>query len=338
MTLHLQLEIRDSVPVLTIPPSRQGLGFLLRSAVTKGRVLDHETIMSIVTRRDEEPIEVELNANIYISAVKWMFREYESERNFYLKYIDTAHLMGITPDTPEVLPITFNGEFITSEEQLPRLPDRLVRLGSFELSQPTLRISDPCYEVGTWCADTTEALPGTYDAYVFSKFDDGWNQIHRPGLLAIFHESVPESQRDIEMFRTLPVICNAGVDSGQCGFYDDAKYPRDREELEYDDTKFYGRCCNLTLETNDGGGIIDGMGVVSMTFIGDGGYPCYALKNEEGLVIAACLDYSWHFSEDEEGYEDDDYCDENEGLMLGCEREGNDDEEDAINCQNDGGF
>ena len=188
---------------------------------------------------------------------------------------------------------------------MPPFPDRLVPVGTFQLSQPTLRISDPCYDVDTWCAFTQEALPGTYEAYVFSKYDDSWNQIHRPGLLAIFHQSY-NGVRDIEAFRDQEVIGNAGVDSGQCGFYDDAKYPRDAAQFEYEKDTYYGRCCSMTLDEGIGGGIIDGFGVVSGTFYGDGGYDCYVLRNADGIVIAACLDYSNHFGFEDDGYEDDD--------------------------------
>lgn len=345
MIEHLKIEMRDGVPYLTVPPATKGFGYVLRSAITRSNALDHETVMSILERRKEGvAVEVAMKVNTYIRSVRTFFSEYEHERSFYIKYADSAKMFELTPENmPEVLPITFNGEFITSEEQLPRIPDRLVPLGSFELTQPILRITDPCYDVATWCAHTTEAVPGTYDAHVYQKYDSDWNLMHRPGLLAIFHESYT-GPRDVEVFRTANVVCNAGVDSGQCGFFDDALYPRDKEAFEYEDDTYYGKCCAMTLDDDNGGGIIDGFGVVTGTFIGDGGYNCYVLTNIQGKVIAACLDYSWHFSVDEDGYEDDDCCDHDaeeghmDGMVLGCEREGDDDQEDAINCQNDGGF
>jgi hypothetical protein len=168
-------------------------------------------------------------------------------------------------------------------------------LGTFELSQPVMRVSDPCYEKGTWGAFTIEALPGQWRASVTLEDDDTGG--YRVSRLTVVHESI-EGAPDFSTFEAKPVG-NAGVDSGQCGFYDDACYPEDKAQFEYDGPTFYGKICKALSSKYEYGEseyqadvIPGGFGAASHTFYGDGGYPCRVLRNAEGKVVSAYLWYA----------------------------------------------
>lgn len=168
-------------------------------------------------------------------------------------------------------------------------------LGTFGLSQPLLRVSDPCYEKETWCAFTIEAVPGQWRAR--ATLEDDGPRAYRVSRLTVAHSSI-EGIPDFSKFEAKPVG-NAGVDSGQCGFFDDARYPEDEAQFEYDGPTFYGEICRVLSSKYEYGEseyqadvIPGGFGAASHTFYGDGGYPCRVLRNAEGKVVAAYLWYS----------------------------------------------
>ena len=75
-----------------------------------------------------------------------------------------------------------------------------------------------------------------------------------------------------------------GVDSGQAGIFDDSKYPdTDEERGEYgDNDRFYGKCCNKTMN-NEGCGVFDGC-FVSSSGYGDGSYNCYIAEKDNEII------------------------------------------------------
>jgi hypothetical protein len=107
------------------------------------------------------------------------------------------------------------------------------------------------------------------------------------------------------------------VDSGQCGFFDESKYPVSNSTGDSEDkTTFYGIACHITQETLWKAGIIGaspttGMGVVSTSGHGDGGYTLYIRRNDKNEVVAAKLEFvdpsqdDSYGSADEDGNEDD---------------------------------
>lgn len=89
-----------------------------------------------------------------------------------------------------------------------------------------------------------------------------------------------------------PLHNNIGVDSGQCGFFDNQTFdPPTNCSSEYDDTStFYGKCCDKT-SGDDQAGIIFG-GVVSSTGVGDGSYQLLgAADSETAQIIGLRLVY-----------------------------------------------
>jgi len=106
------------------------------------------------------------------------------------------------------------------------------------------------------------------------------------------------------------VIC---VDSGQAGFFEELKYPQGQETTgnSEDASSFYGITTYITQETAWGAGIIGaspttGIGVVSQSGQGDGGYTLYVQRDVFGNIIAARIDFVDEMANDEDDDDDDD--------------------------------
>ena len=84
------------------------------------------------------------------------------------------------------------------------------KLGTFEVTQPKLIISDPCYAPGTWCMGIVpNAQPGIWEAEI-GFFHEGKHDA-AVAYLAAFHQHCPPKNQLIareELFKV-------GVDSGQ---------------------------------------------------------------------------------------------------------------------------
>lgn len=171
------------------------------------------------------------------------------------------------------------------------------RVGEFTLESDKLRVTDPCYTKGTWCAGVINARPGKWNAQIKISNEGGWGD--RVAELMVTHENYAPSKNAFWVTQEFSV----GVDSGQAGFFDDAKYPNGDETGEYGDTDtFYGKVCTLThSETNrrQVAGTLD-FGVASSSGYGDGGYRCEAIYNGDEVVAARII-----FIGDEEDEEDE---------------------------------
>lgn len=171
-------------------------------------------------------------------------------------------------------------------------------------------VSDPCYEIPTWCQQIVDnVLPGVYIVDIEKSNQGGWGS--RISELSCIHENykykhIPLNPSDIPI----------GVDSGQAGIFDLDTY-RDDEgsksygiEKEFDDDwskhnkedgdEWYNRMCKLTL-SKDGWGNYDN-GVVSSSGYGDGSYTLL-LAEVDGKVVGLKI----IFIDDEDIDEDDRY-------------------------------
>lgn len=176
-------------------------------------------------------------------------------------------------------------------------------IGSFDLTQPIMRVSDPCYEKDVWCSLTLpNCKTGTWVAAVAYVDSDSWGR--RVAALTVRHADGPSSMRfmdtgrlpsrpnrpmyDIKMFNE-----EAGVDSGQCGFFDDKFFGDDdvckNMTLIADyGNPWYNMCCDATSDGNKCG--IVPYGAVSCSGVGDGGYPLFYIE-KDGRVVAAMLQF-----------------------------------------------
>jgi hypothetical protein len=179
---------------------------------------------------------------------------------------------------------------------------RTIPLGQFEVTGDKVMVTDPCYDRDTWCQGTLPALPGRWAAEMEVGDRPGWGR--RVHAIRAFHVDV--APRDVRKRAKFEV----GVDSGQAGIFDEARYPQD-ETGDYDDLEsFYGRACSATHD-RDGeddsitGGVI-AEGAVSSSGYGDGGYVCYYRTDEEGRAVEVEI----VFIGDESDEEDEDNLDE----------------------------
>lgn len=181
-----------------------------------------------------------------------------------------------------------------------------VGIGDFQVKSGKLRVTDPCYGRGTWCAGVLENVKnGTWRADIYvTEHTGGWGA--RNAVLRVWHvdflDRTPWQRATFEV----------GVDSGQAGFFDDACFPDDPGD--YEPGTFYEKVCKLTLETEEQAGIVEDFGVVSSSGYGDGGYTCLYSTAPDGQIVCAEIVFIREEEEDDEGdtYEDDVYEDEDE--------------------------
>jgi hypothetical protein len=148
--------------------------------------------------------------------------------------------------------------------------DRTSQLGTFEIKSGSVYVTDPCYEIDTWCqGKVDDVLNGTWVSEADISNAAGWgNRVH---ILRVYHKEHGDDYSNLQEEKF-----EVGVDSGQAGFFDADLYPGK-------DDDFYDEVCNLTLSDKQGGCI--SFGTASSSGFGDGGYSCYTGKNKDGKVV-----------------------------------------------------
>lgn len=156
------------------------------------------------------------------------------------------------------------------------------KLGMVELSGKVV-VSDPCYDRDVWCMITNLSVkPGRYKVSVIRSDEKEWGV--RIASIVMFHEDYV----DAKLGKWKSIEGTVGVDSGQCGIYDDAVYPQAKDHS--DNEPFYDECCNITLGKKSAGILKSGKGVVSSSGYGDGSYELFAIS-KGGERVALMLDY-----------------------------------------------
>lgn len=158
----------------------------------------------------------------------------------------------------------------------------------------TVMISDPCYEVPTWCQHILRnVLPGNYKVFVEKSDEGNWG--NRVAALFAIHEDYIDNYN---YFRRVPTA-HIGVDSGQAGIFDMDSYRNDsvfegQESGFYkmhspkDGDHWYGFMCERTLN-DEMWGTYD-RGVVSSTGYGDGSYEL-RVTTHKGKITGMMIDY-----------------------------------------------
>jgi hypothetical protein len=251
----------------------------------------HDVHKRMKSEREEIHIGGIFDSPIYLlgSAISHVYREII--REFNIKYHELPY------EVREQL-----ANLILDDSQTERLrqigEERFSYIGEYEIGEftnesGTLVVSDPCYELGTWCAGQLENVAtGNWKAYVIRTDEDSCGV--RNAELHIYHESVQNLKAELFNVWERSSI-HVGVDSGQAGFFDLPKYRNDNvassskflsaERQEDEGEKWYSACCDQTLDTKLSCGIIDG-GVVSSSGYGDGGYGLYTAEGD-GRTVAA---------------------------------------------------
>lgn len=282
--MQIKLEFTERQVFMTVPPCK--FDDPLHRAFMGGypaTVLDIWNVLS-----EEHPSRVELPVTAWRHFLRVLTRGYEFAAT-YKKPADTV----VDP-----LVYVVEGVEYANEKAIPQRPDFVHAVGAFTLTQPELIAIDPCYDNVAREAVSMTALTGSWRAQATLRDElNGWSC----ALLAVAHESVTDNLFDASLYESEPVGV-AGVDSGMCGFFDRSAYPDDEAQHEHEDGTFYKGCCDATdckADYRDNTRVLPmdivpgAVGVNSRTFIGDGGYRCFVRKNEQGLVIAACLVFDY---------------------------------------------
>jgi len=155
-------------------------------------------------------------------------------------------------------------------------------------------ISDPCYEVPTWCQEIIKNVrPGVYDTQVDYRESHGWGE--RVHSLTVLHNIIKSPIWEHH-------CNNIGVDSGQAGVFCMTSYRNDDivgnlpwltekgdpfgdhpfRPIKEDGEQWYVKMCDRTLSTEEGWGTYD-TGVVSSSGYGDGQYELL-ISQMDGMI------------------------------------------------------
>jgi len=177
-------------------------------------------------------------------------------------------------------------------------------VGSFKITSGQVMVSDPCYDLGTWCQGIIKNVKkGNWKAKILVTNEGDWGS--RVAAIIAWHESISE----------VAYVCSSwnkqnfevGVDAGMAGIFDLAEFHSEDDEYN-NPNSWYRRCCDLT---DNKAGIIDNSGIVSSSGYGDGSYECSTMEEGSGKVIAIMVDFGL-LEEPEEDEEEDEYENEEE--------------------------
>lgn len=151
------------------------------------------------------------------------------------------------------------------------------QLGTFNVVSGRIIVSDPCYEAKNELQ--LPAVNGEWKASISGKDRNSVLNVSTKGSSKFPWEKVS----------------TAGVDSGQMSVFDLSAYRNDKEAEGRDlsqwkpdkgaGEQFYAACCVLTCYAENSAGVLP-HGAVSQSGYGDGVYPVYVKKNEQGKVVA----------------------------------------------------
>jgi hypothetical protein len=166
---------------------------------------------------------------------------------------------------------------------------------AFKIESGLVHLSDPCYNIGTWCGQyNVPAKNGDWEATV--EYSDG-------GRVASFSAYNVGPTYSPHRMPTTQTRFDIGVDSGQFGIFDAEIYD---PESDYESPGFYRDCCDATL-ARAGAGAVQDKGFVSRTGWGDGSYECVMTKTEDGELVGIDIVFIYDevdFEEEDEDWED----------------------------------
>lgn len=144
------------------------------------------------------------------------------------------------------------------------------------------RITDPCYNKNVSFTAIIPTLPGEYCVVGLNTFEDTTSDVQLLRSAVIYHQSLHNQSQIADTLDMKEIEYGIGVDSGECGVYQDDKYPAEGLKLKnLGSDKGYSRVPD---------------GNWGITLNGFGGDICpriYGHQNQDGVYDAIYLD--WHF-------------------------------------------
>lgn len=150
------------------------------------------------------------------------------------------------------------------------MPEKVLRIGGFEVTSTVLRVADPCYPRTDALAHMVAgAKPGAWTAFVEPWEWAGDPSAPRCGRVIVLHASVRSS--GVHDWRRLPFT--VPVDTGRVYVGGDAEFPC-AEDLSS------GRLAVMLPAA-----------VVALSGTGDGEYAAYSLTDLHGEVVGVAVDF-----------------------------------------------
>jgi hypothetical protein len=156
------------------------------------------------------------------------------------------------------------------------------------LSSGKVHITDPEHKRGTWCANWD--IPAAKGKWFVDLTEGGPFALEQK--LRMEHDSF--AQTDVKQVEK-KTLKECGMDSGQCGVFDDSVYPHGESTGEFDDEdSFYGQV------SNGGSGVVcDEQGFNCGGFGGDGSFEVTGWFVKE-VMVACEIDFGNTGEDDQE--------------------------------------
>lgn len=291
ITPHLDsLTVRLDIPALSTPHSEA----LARSLPTQFGYAFQEKILSGTATQINLPYQ------------SWRHMLGMTERSYRIHLAFETHpkskpskaQMDAPLSDADRLDFEMGGSSYPSVRKIPSLPDLWAEVGSFTVNSGQIRVTDPCYGQSLSSSGIVSAESGAWKAMALLRDDNesGFGNGMMVARLMALRDGTPiPTPKD---FTANAPALSAGVDSAQCGFFDEGSYPSDAKEFEYETGTFYKQICESmsgpeSFGTNKIGAAITpgSSGVASRTFYGDGSYDLFTTQNEKGEAVALAIVY-----------------------------------------------
>ena len=163
-----------------------------------------------------------------------------------------------------------------------------IKVGTRHFDERPVTATDPCYDSDTWCVvRDINIKPGDYECVAwkgreyYKDFDGKRRSCQRVFVCGIYLDGNIPSENCGEKIGEL------GVDAGLAGFFQD--------KPDYNDDAWFELCDKVH---NHDYLILD-EGFFTSSGYGDGCYPVYAYKNDEGEIVALEIRFEWVLEEEE---------------------------------------
>ena len=204
---------------------------------------------------------------------------------------------------------------------------KMIELGTINMEEDIFVVTDPCYEIGTWCQGIVNNVKhGIWKGYINEVDEGSWGI--RVSELIVLHDSVKlnYTHSNICYMTWKEMDFDIGVDSGQMSiipidsFVNKTTVVNITEKITMNDIEKlkdsklteeeYDKCCEITLSDKQAGLYEEINGFVSSSGFDDGSYTCcYILEDEDKKVIGIKVEFINEHDDDDEEYEEEDYED-----------------------------
>ena len=159
---------------------------------------------------------------------------------------------------------------------------QLIKLGEFTCPSGMLWASDPCYDQDPRLGTFLTGAQGTWCAYSTRQGQGSWGDRSASILIVREGEDPIDYLSGNQPEEWMPAG-DCSVDSGQAGFFDQGSFQGSGGA----DPVFYEGCAEKTLNYLSAGVHRNGLGAVSSSGDGDGGYLIRAVKDRSGKLLAS---------------------------------------------------